>query len=284
MRLIDTHSHIHDPEFDADRDATIERARAAGVELILTLGVDAANSRLALALADRHDGVLAAVGVHPHDAEAATGADLDELEELARHPKVAVVGEIGLDFYRNLSPRDRQMTVLRRQLETAGRVGKPVAIHAREAHDEMLPMLTIWSRETGGRLPDGRPLGIMHYFSEDAALARKYVDLGFVISIHTSVTHPKATQLANVAREIPLEHLVTETDSPYGAPQAYRGKRNEPAYVVEAALKIAELKGIPLDDVTEATTRNAEWLLGVGAHTRSADVQPASTLTGRSTR
>ena len=281
MRLIDTHSHIHDPEFDADRDATIERARAAGVELILTLGVDAANSRLALALAERHAGVLAAAGVHPHDAEAATDADLDGLEELARHPNVAVVGEIGLDFYRNLSPRDRQVVVLRRQLETAGRVGKPVAVHAREAHDEMLPMLTTWSREMGGRLPDGRPLGIMHYFSEEAALARKYVDLGFVISIHTSVTHPKATQLASVARDIPLEHLVIETDSPYGAPQAYRGKRNEPAYVVEAAAKVADLKGITLDEVAEATTRNAERLFGV---IRGVGVQPASTLAGRSTR
>lgn len=299
MRLIDTHSHIHDPEFDADRDATIERARAAGVEMILTLGVDAANSRLALALAERHDGVLAAAGVHPHDAESATAADLDELEEMARHPRVAVVGEIGLDFYRNLSPRDRQVEVLRRQLETAGRVSKPVAIHARDAHNEMLPMLTAWSRDMGGRLPDGRPLGIMHYFSEDAALAQKYVDLGFVISIHTSVTHPKASQLAGVAREIPLEHLVIETDSPYGAPQRYRGKRNEPAYAAEAAAKIAQLKGVAVDDVAEATTRNAQRLLnclpdtrgaGVQSDTRSsgatrgAGFQPASTLTGRSTR
>lgn len=264
MRLIDTHSHIHDAEFDGDRDAAIERAREAGVELILTLGVDAANSRLAVALAERHECVLAATGVHPHDAAAATDADLDALEKLAQHPKVAVVGEIGLDFYRNLSPRDRQMEVLRRQLETAGRVSKPVAIHARDAHDEMLPMLTTWSQEMGGRLPDGRPLGIMHYFSADAELARGYVGLGFVISIHTSVTHPKASQLAEVAREIPLEHLVIETDSPYGAPQRYRGKRNEPAYVAEAAAKIAELRGISVDDVAEATTRNAERLLGIG--------------------
>lgn len=264
MRLIDTHSHIHDREFDADRDATIERARTAGVERILALGVDAANSRLAVALAESNDGVLAAAGVHPHDAEAATDADLDELEEMARHPKVTVIGEIGLDFYRKLSPRDRQMEVLRRQLETAGRVSKPVAIHAREAHDEMLPMLSAWSREMGGRLPDGRPLGIMHYFSADAELARRYVELGFVISIHTSVTHPKASQLAEVARDIPLDHLVIETDSPYGAPQRYRGKRNEPAYVAEAAATIAELKGISVDDVAEATTRTAERLLGIG--------------------
>ena len=272
MRLIDTHSHIHDAEFDGDRDAAIERAQAAGVELILTLGVDAANSRLALAVAERHDCVLAAAGVHPHDAGGATDADLDELEEMARHPKVAVVGEIGLDFYRNLSPRDRQVDVLRRQLETARRVSKPVAVHAREAHDEMLALLTTWSREMGGRLPDGRPLGVMHYFSAGAEHARRYIDLGFVISIHTSVTHPKAALLADVAREIPLDHLVIETDSPYGAPQKFRGKRNEPAYVAEAAAKIAELKGVPVHDVAETTTRNAELLLNRGAGFQPADI------------
>lgn len=264
MRLIDTHSHIHDPEFDGDRDEMIERARAAGVELILTLGVDAANSRRALALAERHACVLAAAGVHPHEASAATDADLDELEAMARHQQVAAVGEIGLDFYRNLSPRDRQVDVLLRQLETARRVSKPVAVHAREAHDEMLPLLTTWSREMDGRLPDGRPLGIMHYFSADAEHARRYIDLGFVISVHTSVTHPKAALLTDVAREIPLEHLVIETDSPYGAPQKFRGKRNEPAYVAEAAAKIAELKRVPIDDVAEITTHNALRLLGVG--------------------
>ena len=268
MRLIDTHSHIHDAEFDADRDAAIARAREAGVAIILALGVDAANSRLAVALAERHECVLAAVGVHPHDAAAATDADLDALEEMAQHPRVAAIGEIGLDFYRNLSPRGRQMDVMRRQLETARRVGKPIALHAREAHDEMLPLLTAWSREMGGRLPDGRPLGVMHYFSEDAALAHMYVELGFVISIHTSVTHPKATQLAEVARAIALEHLVIETDSPYGAPQKYRGKRNEPAYVAEAAAKIAELKGITIETVAEATTRSAERLLTPSASVR----------------
>jgi TatD DNase family protein len=263
MRLIDTHSHIHDAEFDADRDAVIERARAAGVEMILTLGVDAASSRAAIALAEAHGGVVAAVGVHPHDAAEATDADLDALEEMASDPRVVAVGEIGLDYYRNLSPRDRQLRVLRRQLLTAQRAGKPIAVHAREAHEDMMPLLTDWSRELGGRLPDGRPLGIMHYFSEDASMARRYVDLGFVISIHTSVTHPKAAMLAEVARQIPIEHLVIETDSPYGAPQRYRGKRNEPAYVAEAALRIAELKRMSADDVAAATTENARRVLGL---------------------
>jgi TatD DNase family protein len=182
---------------------------------------------------------------------------------MAAHRLVALVGEIGLDFYRNHSPRDQQIRVMRRQLETARRIGKPVAIHTRDAHDTMLPLLREYSHRAGGGLPDGRPLGVMHYFSGDIALARAYVGLGFVISVHTSVTHGKAEVLRSVAREIPLEHLVIETDSPYGAPQAHRGKRNEPAFALEAAKAIAELKGLAVDVVAAATTRTAEHLLGV---------------------
>jgi TatD DNase family protein len=234
---------------------------------------------------------LAAVGVHPHDAKDASEADLDALEEMTADQRVVMVGEIGLDYYRDLSPRDAQRRVLQRQLETAGRVGKPVAVHAREAHDDVFPMLEAWSRELGGRLSrrqpatpvphqkgthdakqpgtavlrDRRPLGVMHYFSGDVELALRYVELGFLISIHTSVTHPKAAVLQSVAREAPTEALVIETDSPYGAPQRYRGKRNEPAYVVEAAAKIAELRGISVADVASATTANALRLLGISS-------------------
>jgi TatD DNase family protein len=270
MPLVDTHCHIHDREFERDRDAAIERAIAAGVEVMLTLGTDRASSERAVALAARHVSVLAAAGVHPHDAAEATAADLDALEEMARGPAVAVVGEIGLDFYRDLSPRERQMEVLRRQLETAARVSKPAAIHGRDAHHALLPILSDWSREMGARLPDGRPLGVMHYFSEDAAMAERYVALGFIISVHTSVTHPRAETLRDVVHKTPLEHLVLETDSPYGAPQRFRGKRNEPAYVAEAAAAVAEIKGLTLADVETMTTRNAMTLLGLAAPARGA--------------
>ncbi len=267
MRLVDAHCHIHDDVFTRkgdDADAAIARAQVAGVELMITLGVTRADSERAIALAERHDGVLAAVGVHPHDAKDVTPADLDALEAMAAHPRVAMIGEIGLDFYRNLSPRDVQLDVMRRQLETARRVGKPVAVHTRDAQDEMLPLLEAWSASMDGRLPDGRPLGVMHYFSGDAAQAARYVELGFVISIHTSVTHPKAAVLQDVARALPLEHIVLETDSPYGAPQRYRGKRNEPAYVLEAATKVAELRRVTAEHVADVTTQNAMRLLGVG--------------------
>ena len=259
-KFVDTHAHIHS-DFD-DAQAAIARAQAAGVDLIITLGVTLDDSRRAIAVAERHDDVLAALGVHPHDAKDASDGDLDALEELAAHPRVAVIGEIGLDFYRNLSPREVQRRVLLRQLETAARVGKPVAVHAREAHDEMYPLLETWSRSIGGALSGNRPVGVMHYFSADIAIARRYIGLGFLISIHTSVTHPKATLLQQVAREAPLESLVIETDSPYGAPQRYRGKRNEPAFVVEAAAKVAELRGLTIEAVAGATTENALRLLG----------------------
>jgi TatD DNase family protein len=263
MRLFDTHSHIHDHDFDADRDAIIARARRDGLAGILTLGVTAENSTRALALARRDPLVWAAAGVHPHDAAEATEADLDALEEMARDVRVVAVGEIGLDFYRNLSPRDRQLAVLRRQLQTAARIGKPVAMHARDAHDDMLPLLRTWSREMGGRLPDGRPLGVMHYFSAGPREAAAYIDLGFIISVHTSVTHPKANLLVEVVRETPVQYLVLETDSPYGAPQRFRGKRNEPAYVAEAAAKVADLKGLAVETVAETTTDNALRLFGI---------------------
>ena len=263
MRLIDTHAHIHDREFAHDVDAAIERAARAGVETIVTLGTDLQSSGRAIALAERNPHVLAAAGVHPHDASEASDADLDALEAMAAHPRVVLVGEIGLDFYRNLSPRDAQLRVLERQLETARRVGKPIAVHTREAQDDMLAVLTSYSRDMSARLPDGRPLGVLHYFSGDVESARRFIELGFMISIHTSVTHPKAEVLRRVAREVPVDRLVVETDSPYGAPQAYRGKRNEPAYVVEAARAIAEAKGVSVEAVAAATTANAAGLLGL---------------------
>jgi TatD DNase family protein len=244
------------------------RAAEAGVIAIVTLGVSRTDSGAAIALAERYaqagaaaPRVLAAVGVHPHDAKEATEADLTTLEEMARHPLAVFVGEIGLDYYRDLSPHDVQRRVLECQLETARVVGKPVAVHAREAHSDMLPLLTAWSRRMGGRLPDGRPLGVMHYFSGDADLAERYIELGFLISIHTSITHARASALQSVGSGAPLSALVIETDSPYGAPQRYRGKRNEPAYAVEAAAKIAELRGVPIEDVASATTANALRLL-----------------------
>ena len=264
MELFDTHAHLQFAEFDGDRDAVLERAREAGVVGLLVLGTDVPSSEAAIALAEAESDVTASAGCHPHDAQTMDEASLKRLAELAEHPQVAVVGEIGLDFYRNLSPHDRQIEVFQHQLDTAASAGKPVAIHCREAADALSPMVERWSGQQGGRLPDGRPLGVMHYFSGDAELAGHYIELGFLISIHTSVTYPNAGQLQEVARRVPLDAMVVETDSPYGPPQSRRGKRNEPASVLEAIATIAELRDETIERVAEATTENACRLLGGG--------------------
>ena len=263
MALFDSHSHIQMSQFDNDRDAAIRRARNAGLVGQLVLGTDVASSISAIELATAEPDVYAAAGCHPHDAKDMDEASLDKLAQLAEDPHVAVVGEIGLDFYRNLSPHDVQIDVLNRQLELAGNVNKPVALHGRQAHQALLPFVEAWSRRMGGRLPDGRKLGVMHYFDGDLELGRRYSDLGFFISIHCSVTYPNAGTLAEVAAELPLDVLLVETDSPYGPPQSRRGQRNEPAYVEEAVVKIAQLRNEKIERVAETTTANALRLLGL---------------------
>ena len=264
-RLFDSHTHLQLSQFDRDREAVLGRARDAGVVGLLVLGVDVASSEAAVALAEPEPDVHAAAGCHPHEADSMDEAALSRIGELAQQPQVVAVGEIGLDFYRNFSSREKQIAVFRRQLDTAAEVAKPIAVHCREAQDELLPLLEAWSTRMGGRLPDGRPLGVMHYFSGDLALAERYVDLGFTLSIHCSVTYPNAQHLQQVAQRLPLNMLVAETDCPYGPPQSRRGERNEPAYVSEAIAKIARLRDEPIERVAEATTENALRLFGLAA-------------------
>ncbi len=269
MQLFDTHAHLQDSRFDADRDDVIQHARDCGVAAMLVLGVDVATSQQAIELADAHpDVVFAAAGCHPHDADVMDDGAFAALTELVARPEVVAVGEIGLDFYRNLSERQKQIAVLLQQLDMAKDLEKPVAVHCRDAQDELLPIMEDWSRHAGGAMRQGRPLGarplgVMHYYSGDAILAAYYAALGFMISIHTSITYPKSDQLREVARTLPLDVLVVETDSPYGAPQARRGKRNEPAHVLAAVETIAELRGETLERVAEATTENALRLFGI---------------------
>ncbi len=257
--LIDTHAHLQGPEFDADREAVIARAAAAGVTAIVVPAVDAATAGAAIGIAERQPGVFAAAGCHPHEASCLTPGDLAQIEALLCHPRVVAIGEIGLDFYRMHSPRDVQIAVFEQMLGLAERHALPVIVHSREAGDTVYRLLAAWSRRAAPAF-EGRALGVMHYFSGTAAEAQGYVDLGFVISAHTSVTHPKAALLREAVAAIPLASLVIETDSPYGAPQAHRGRRNEPAFVAEAAAKIAAIKGISLEAVAAATSANAARL------------------------
>ena len=267
--LVDSHSHLQFSEFDADRDAVLERARVAGVEAVVVLGTDIPTSEQAVALAERFPEVIATTGCHPHDAASMDEGAWRRLEELVRHPRAAAVGEIGLDFYRDLSPRETQLEVFRRQLALAAEVGLPVAIHCREAHTDMELIVTEWAARCRREGVEG-PLGVMHYFSGDLDLARRYVAMGFLISVHGSVTYPKSDRLRQVAAALPLESLVLETDAPYGAPQSRRGQRNEPAYLAETAEFVAGLRGEPVETVARITGENTGRLFGTRSRKQQA--------------
>jgi TatD DNase family protein len=247
--LFDTHAHLHFPEFAEDRDEALTRARAAGVSRLLVVGADLASSRAAVAFAAAHPGVYAAVGIHPHDAETADPASLSALATLAREAPVVAIGEIGLDYYRDLAPRPAQDRALRAQLDLARALGRPVVLHCREAHAALLEIL-----EGGGLGPAG---GILHCFSGDRAAADRGLALGLAISIAGPVTYPGARRLADVVRAVPLEALVLETDCPYLPPQPWRGRRNEPAYLPVTATRVAELRGLDLAAVATATKATA---------------------------
>ncbi len=253
--LFDTHAHLHDAEFAGDRDHVLRRGRAAGVARLLTVGTDPGASREAVALAAAHGDVYAAVGIHPHDAARADDAALAAIGAMTREPKVVAIGEIGLDFYRNLSPPAAQRAALRGQLALAREAGKPILLHCRDAHAELVALLTADGTSAAG--------GIMHCFSGDVPLARRCVELGLLISIAGPVTYPNARRLPEVVRAVGLDRLVVETDCPYLPPQPWRGQRNEPAYLPVTAARVAELLGVPAALVGRQTTRNACALFGV---------------------
>jgi TatD DNase family protein len=257
--LIDTHAHLDLPQFDADCAAVVERAQAVGVSVIVNAGADVESSRRAIALAEQYPGVYAAVGVHPHDAKTLDGDALAALRELARRPKVVAVGEIGLDFYRNLSPQDVQRRAFQAQLAWAARLGKPVIVHDREAHTEVVQALTSWVAGLARSSLTGR-VGVLHSFSGDLVMAKRVIDLGFYVSISGPVTYQNARRLAEIVQALPLDRLLIETDCPYLTPHPHRGKRNEPAYVRLVAEKVAEIKGLALDEVAAMTTANARRL------------------------
>lgn len=257
MFLTDTHTHLDFPEFDGDREQIIEQALAAGVRTIVNVGTDLDSSRAAVALAEAHPQIYAAVGVHPHDAKTMTEEMLEELRALASHPKVVAVGEIGLDFYRDLSPRDKQRQAFEQQLALAREIGKPVIIHDREAHKEVMAILRRWA--------DGcqQSVGVLHCFSGNLAMAQEAIELGFYISIAGPVTFQNARRLRELVRQLPLERLLIETDCPYLTPHPHRGKHNEPAYVKLVAQEVAHIKGLTLEKIARITSDNARELFAL---------------------
>jgi TatD DNase family protein len=253
VKLVDSHCHLDDSKFDEDREQVIERARAAGVERMLAIGTGNGppDLEVAVRLADRYPFLYATVGVHPHDASKATEETFVRLRELAAHPKVLAIGEIGLDYHYDFSPRDVQRAVFERQLALAAEVGKPIVIHTREAWDDTLAQIRT--------LPHG---GIMHCFTGDAAQARQALDRGFHLSYGGVLTFPKAENVREAARLTPDDRLLVETDCPYLAPVPHRGRRNEPAFVVETVRRLADVRATGADEVASVTTGNFERLMG----------------------
>ena len=251
--FVDSHAHIDGPEFDADRQEVIQRARDAGVSAILNVGTGDPHSGVlerAVELSEKHDGLYTAVGVHPHDARLFDEKAEQRITELiSQSARVIAWGEIGLDFHYDNSPREVQMDVFRRQLQLARAALLPVVVHTREAEAETIEILR--SEWQGSALP-----GIMHCFSGTRELADKAVDLGMFISFSGIVTFKKADDLRSVATEVPLDRLLIETDCPFLSPVPYRGRRNEPAYVVEVARCLAGLRGVSMEEIGRVTAEN----------------------------
>ena len=293
MRLVDSHVHLDDPKFDADREAVIERALAAGVERMVAIGTGSGPPDLETAIrqAERYPFILATIGVHPHDASKATDETFARLRDLASHPKVVAIGEIGLDYHYDFSPREVQRSVFLKQLEIAAEADKPIVIHSREAWADTMELVAQvsaacddsvgrapWpaadplvglpehskSRTRGSGADEGvRPTcrsGIIHCFTGDPQQAREALDLGFHLAFGGVLTFPNATAVREAARITPWDRILLETDCPYLAPVPHRGKRNEPAYVVEVARRLAEVRGSTLDEIADHTTRNFERL------------------------
>ncbi|SHI72450.1 TatD DNase family protein [Malonomonas rubra DSM 5091] len=262
--LVDSHAHLDGGQFNNDRDETIARAHDNGISHILTIGCDMESSAASLALATKHEYIYAAVGVHPHDATEINDDTLKQLEELLGRPKVVALGEIGLDFFRDRSPRDVQREAFRKQIRLARKVGKPIIVHDRDAHDEVLQILEEENAAEVG--------GVLHCFSGDVAMAKKCLEMGFYLSFPGTITYPKNEAARDVVRAVPIDKILVETDCPYLSPQKFRGKRNEPAYVRYTAEKVAEIKGLTIEDVARVTSRNCFDLFGFGEVDQSTKI------------
>jgi TatD DNase family protein len=255
--FVDSHAHLDGKQFDTDREQVIERARAAGVRTMIAIGNGDGPPQLdaGVQLAEKYPFMYATIGIHPHEARLASDHAYSEMERLARHPKVIAWGEIGLDYYYDHSPRDTQKEVFVRQMELAGAAKLPIVIHCRpsenseNAWQDCLQLIEEqWAAKGIG--------GILHCFTGTWAHAKRALDMGFIVSFAGNMTFPKAQQIRDAALQVPLDRILIETDCPYLAPLPYRGKRNEPAYVIETARKLGELRGLSMEEVGELTSRN----------------------------
>jgi TatD DNase family protein len=250
----DTHAHLDFDRFDGDRDEVIQAAYDAGVKRIVNIGADMESSRNSVNLAKKYDFIYAAVGVHPHDAKGISEDDYNELSKLAQNEKVVAIGEIGLDYYYDNSPRKEQQEAFKKQLKLARELNLPIVIHSRDAKEDTLAILEEYAKGLEG---------IIHCYAYDLATAKRLIDMGFYLAFGGVITFNNAKDLREVVKEIALDKILIETDAPYLTPAPHRGKRNESKFVIHVAEKIAEIMGIDVAEVAEKTTENAKDLLGI---------------------
>ena len=264
LSVIDTHAHLDMPEFDSDREAVLQRAADAGVSTIITIGIDSPSNLKAVELAQKYPGIFAAVGIHPQESKKVTAEEFTEMASLIKNPRVVAVGEMGLDYYREYSPRETQIRVFQQQLDIAKNAGLPVIIHSRQAQEDMISILKSWCNSFS--LPAGKCRGVIHCFGGDAAAAAAYIDMGFCISIGGYIGYPSSAQLREVIPGIPLDRLVVETDCPFLPPQKFRGKRNEPSYTLITLEILAGIKKVSLEEMARYTTQNATKLFNLNQY------------------
>ncbi len=252
--FIETHAHLDFHQYDGQRENVVRRASESGVEKIINIGINLETSLASIALAEEYENIYAAVGIHPHDADAAAESDIEDIKKLYQHPKVVAIGEVGLDFYRNYSRQDKQRKLFRMFLDWSFELGLPLIIHSRAAEDELLSIIKSKAR-SGWK-------GVVHCFAGDEKTADTVLELGFLISFTGNITF-KNFRSAPVVRHIPIEKFLLETDCPFMAPEPHRGKRNEPAYIQYVAQKIADMKNISVSEVSKITSRNARSLFNL---------------------
>ena len=265
--IIDTHAHIDVADYDEDREAVIQRARENGVQYIVNIGCDVESSYRSMELSEQYDFIYATAGVHPHDVKSIDADTYAHLRQLLIHPKVIALGEIGLDYFKNYSPQDEQRTHFRKQIQLAREMNKPIVIHSRDANEDIIAILS----EFYPKDPTAHS-GIFHCFSGDQELADKALEMGFYISFSGSVTFKKSDGLRDVAKTIPADRLFAETDCPYLTPAPHRGKRNEPAYVNFTAERLAEIRGLRIEDVERTMALNFFELFGIGGNAKTGTV------------
>lgn len=252
--LIDSHAHLDFRHYNRDREAVIRRAYEEGIGVIINVGADLSSSRASLSLSDKYEGIYSTIGIHPHEARHVQGDVIQQLKELIVQDTVVAIGETGLDFHYNNSPRDIQERVFRTHIRLAHQFQLPLVIHSRESDKRLLEILTEEKAEEVG--------GVIHCFNGDRSLAQKYLQLGFYLGLGGVITFPKAREIREAIPSLPLSRILLETDAPYLTPIPHRGKRNEPAYLIHVAQEISNLMGIPFHEVAEKTRENTQNLFG----------------------